>query len=256
MGEMDDPLGDSANWQNQDLALTNIKDKDLTSEYPWSEQEMKNYPTEKLWEDHVLAKLKYQLGDQIGQGGHASVYMAYTVDDKGFPDNKEGEELACKVMALTDGTYGVRNKQRVFSFKNELFALVRSKHENIIAIKDNFIMHNKCYLMMEFADLGSLDTDRKKTNGYKEVEARDYFSQISSAIFYMHCRLGYAHLDIKLGNILLVGRGARKVVKVADFGLSRLRIKGDEAMKEYDPKGTVPYMSPQVLHLYIRSTRS
>lgn len=81
-------------------------------------------------------------------------------------------------------------------------------------------------------------------------------AQISSAIYYLHCKLGIAHLDLKLENILVFRRKGDKqdehLLKVTDFGLSRLRIDDMKGViKEKNPKGTLNFMSPQVLRLYI-----
>ena len=104
---------------------------------------------------------------------------------------------------------------------------------------------------MEYCDK-SLNDEVKQFAPFTEELARVYFAQISSAIYYLHCRLGIAHLDIKLANILLIHQNNEKIIKVTDFGLSRIRIDPEKGViKEKNPVGTLPYMSPQVLKLYI-----
>ena len=75
--------------------------------------------------------------------------------------------------------------------------------------------------MLSYANAGNMNTDVKKRGPYKEEEAMSYFAQISSAIYYLHCRLGIAHLDLKLGNFLIFGESdyTKRTVKVTDFGL-------------------------------------
>ena len=44
---------------------------------------------------------------------------------------------------------------------------------------------------------------------------------LATGVHYLHS-IGVVHRDIKMDNILLVGRGATCEVKIADFGLSAL----------------------------------
>ena len=246
--EMAEHMIDTSDWQSKDIAeLTpyKIKDTDLTKEYI-------NIPEDQ--KEQKLKELGYELGDDIGKGAYGRVRIAYKIGSNGVSDKSLGKEMAAKVMELTRLRFGPKDKRRMALFKNELFILVKSKHKNIVGIKDHFIVNNQCYLIMEYANGGNMITDVKKYGPYKEREAMAYFAQVSSAIYYLHCRLGIAHLDLKLANFLIFGGNEyiNRTIKVTDFGLSRLRIDEKKGvMKEKDPIGTLPYMSPQVLRLYV-----
>lgn len=70
------------------------------------------------------------------------------------------------------------------------------------------------YNVLEYAQHGALSKFVRYTGGLEEEIARLYIYQIADAIQYVHS-LGYAHLDIKLENILL---DKFFNIKVADLG--------------------------------------
>ena len=70
------------------------------------------------------------------------------------------------------------------------------------------------------------------------------FQQLLLAVDYCH-RLGVAHRDIKLDNILLSGSKKPTIIKVSDFGFS----KGDMDSIAKTPAGTAMYMGMQSAYL-------
>ena len=91
------------------------------------------------------------------------------------PETTEGKELACKVVPLSQRTTGEKNKDKMADFKNELFVLVKSKHRNIVGIKDHLILNNRCYLMMEYANGGNLSEECKKKAPYPQIKAKRFW---------------------------------------------------------------------------------
>ncbi|KAL1196523.1 Mitogen-activated protein kinase kinase kinase 20 [Cardamine amara subsp. amara] len=77
-------------------------------------------------------------------------------------------------------------------------------------------MHN---LFLEYASRGSLESNLKKLNGegLPESTVRRHTGSVLRGLQHIHAN-GFAHCDLKLGNILLFGDGA---VKIADFGLAK-----------------------------------
>ena len=65
-----------------------------------------------------------------------------------------------------------------------------------------------------------------------------------------------AHKDLKLDNILVfIGENGREVIKISDFGNSRLRYDEEKGViKDKEYSGTLPYMSPQILRLHCNDT--
>jgi serine/threonine protein kinase len=101
-------------------------------------------------------------------------------------------------------------------------------------------MHN---LFLEYASRGSLESYLKKLagEGVPESTVRRHTGSVLRGLRHIHAN-GFAHCDLKLGNILLFGDGA---VKIADFGLAK-RI-GDLTALNYGVqiRGTPLYMAPE-----------
>lgn len=73
-------------------------------------------------------------------------------------------------------------------------------------------------------------------------EAHKYFTQLISAVEYMHSR-GIAHRDLKPENLLL---DSNDNLKVSDFGMATVyRLKGIER-KMVKRCGSLPYVAPEV----------
>jgi len=72
---------------------------------------------------------------------------------------------------------------------------------------------------------------------------KNIIKQILSAISYLH-RQGIAHRDLKPENLLCSGEGDDEIVKIADFGLSKIFNSGDNLVTSC---GTPGYVAPEVL---------
>ena len=96
---------------------------------------------------------------------------------------------------------------------------------------------------MELAEGGDLFDKIEADEGVGEDVAHFYFTQLVSAVGYMHSK-GIAHRDIKPENILLSGQGD---LKIADFGLAALFMKGGVRRTCSTICGSPPYVAPEVL---------
>ncbi len=118
-----------------------------------------------------------------------------------------------------------RSKKKLESVKNELYILVKAKHKTIISIIDHFIINNDCYLIMELATGRSLSDEVKKNGLFDEQTSKQYFAQTSSAINYLNKKMRITHKDLELANFFIYKyKNDQKVIKVTDFGLSRVRV--------------------------------
>jgi len=78
---------------------------------------------------------------------------------------------------------------------------------------------------------------------YSERNAMHVVSQILDAVAYLHS-LDIAHRDLKPENLLCSGTGDNEIVKIADFGLSKIQSYED---KLHTSCGTPGYVAPEVL---------
>ena len=95
-------------------------------------------------------------------------------------------------------------------------------HESIVEVRDVFEDKDYLYVVLELMQGGDL-LDRlldriEAQQPYSEAEVRLIFSQLLSAIKYLHHSRGITHRDIKPENILLSSPTDDTTIKLADFG--------------------------------------
>jgi serine/threonine protein kinase len=121
----------------------------------------------------------------------------------------------------------------------EFRSLVSLIHPNIITIFDFFESDDLLYLVLEFAEGGSLADKLLLLGAFPSAEFTAIARQTIEALAYCHSE-GIVHGDIKPANILLDRYGRPKV---ADFGLAARYEPGE------NPKhcGSPSYMAPELL---------
>ncbi|MCJ1260565.1 Chk1 protein kinase [Lobaria immixta] len=96
---------------------------------------------------------------------------------------------------------------------------------------------------MELAEGGDLFDKIESDVGVGEDIAHFYFTQLISAVSYMHSK-GVGHRDIKPENILLSAEGN---LKIADFGLATLFVYNGVKKLCKTSCGSPPYTAPEVV---------
>lgn len=96
---------------------------------------------------------------------------------------------------------------------------------------------------MELAEGGDLFDKIEADEGVGEHVAHFYFTQLISAVSYMHSK-GVAHRDLKPENILLSAQGD---LKLADFGLAALFNRGGKVRLCNTVCGSPPYIAPEII---------
>lgn len=100
------------------------------------------------------------------------------------------------------------------------------------------------WIAMELAEGGDLFDKIESDVGVGEDVAHLYFTQLVSAVTYMHSK-GVGHRDLKPENILLSREGN---LKIADFGLATLfEYKGEKKLCRTSC-GSPPYTAPEVVN--------
>ena len=141
-----------------------------------------------------------------------------------------------------------KEKSANIVFDNEVSALVKLDHENIIRCYDYFNAQNYFFILLEYCKEGTLENLIESNPQYVRENMWDFANQIISALVYSHEK-GICHLDLKPGNILV---HQAKKLKLADFGLCYM-FKEDEKfdIANYNPlnlnrRGSPQYMAPEV----------
>jgi serine/threonine-protein kinase Chk1 len=117
------------------------------------------------------------------------------------------------------------------------------KHPNIIHCLGSGEDTLWTWIAMELAEGGDLFDKIEADEGVGEDIAHFYFSQLVSAVGYMHS-LGIAHRDIKPENVLLSAEGD---LKLSDFGLAALFKKDGQLRTCNTVCGSPPYIAPEIV---------
>ena len=117
------------------------------------------------------------------------------------------------------------------------------QHANIVQFFSAGEDHTWKWIAMELAEGGDLFDKIESDVGVGEDIAHFYFTQLISAVSYMHSK-GIGHRDIKPENILLSAEGN---LKIADFGLATLFEYNGVRKLCTTSCGSPPYTAPEVL---------
>jgi carbon catabolite-derepressing protein kinase len=160
------------------------------------------------------------------------VYVAYSKSERTF--------LALKIFPYKENkiSTGFMNEVRFLDFSHpHVIKFHDAVHEKKTVQSGKYFKTS--YILMELAPygdfLGLLNPDRLP---YDERLARTYFHQLVSGIEYLHQK-GYAHMDLKLENILI---GEHFQLKITDFNLTCKKEDLDLCTE-----GTVNYRAPEVI---------
>ncbi|MFJ8541606.1 protein kinase [Streptomyces sp. NPDC093586] len=186
----------------------------------------------------ALAGGRYQLRDLLGEGGMASVHLAY--------DSVLDRQVAIKTLHTELG------REQAFRerFRREAQAVAKLTHTNIVSVfdtgEDDLDGATMPYIVMEYVEgrpLGSvLDEDVRRFGAMPADKALKITADVLAALEISH-EMGLVHRDIKPGNVMMTKRG---VVKVMDFGIARAMQSGVTSMTQTGMVvGTPQYLSPE-----------
>ena len=181
---------------------------------------------------------RYQVGELIGRGGMADVFVG--------TDSRLGRRVAIKLLKpslANDPAFRTR-------FRREAQDAAKMAHPTIVRIFDageetvTDPSGNEAlvpFIVMEYVD-GRLLKDIVAEGALEPAEAARIIEQILTALEYSH-RAGVVHRDIKPGNIMITGSGQ---VKVMDFGIARAISDSAATIAETSAiVGTAQYFSPE-----------
>ncbi|XP_055832176.1 serine/threonine-protein kinase ATG1t isoform X1 [Solanum dulcamara] len=174
---------------------------------------------------------EYKLTCKLGGGSSSTVWKA--------EQRTTGKVVALKQIDLLRLTRQLKN-----CLDCELSFLSSVEHPNIIRLFDFFQAENSIFLVLEFCAGGDLAAYIRNHGRVQEGVARKFVKQIVGAgleVLRMHQII---HRDLKPENILLSTMENDPILKIADFGLSRMLNPNDLAETVC---GSPFYMAPEIL---------
>jgi serine/threonine-protein kinase len=169
----------------------------------------------------------YQIIEQIGRGGMATVFKAYQM--------RLARSVAIKVLPASyaeDRSFRER-------FHNEATAIARLRHPNILAVYDYGEHDGVPYIVTELVSGGTLSSLLGAP--LSPSEAANLLRPIAAALDYSHSR-GIIHRDIKPSNVL-IDEDDRLVL--ADFGVAYMLANTERLTGTGLAVGTPSYMAPE-----------
>ncbi|KAF1940837.1 serine/threonine-protein kinase Chk1 [Clathrospora elynae] len=171
----------------------------------------------------------------IGQGAYASIRKA-------VPHNAPKPIIAIKFInkdhAFRTGRLTAKQINMEIILHKHL-----GKHAHVIHCLGSGEDALWTWIAMELAEGGDLFDKIEADAGVGEDIAHLYFTQLVSAVGYMHSK-GVAHRDIKPENVLLSAEGD---LKLSDFGLAALFKKDGQLRLCNTVCGSPPYIAPEIV---------
>ncbi|WP_055701374.1 Stk1 family PASTA domain-containing Ser/Thr kinase [Streptomyces silaceus] len=177
---------------------------------------------------------RYELGQVLGRGGMAEVYLAH--------DTRLGRTVAVKTLRVDlarDPSFQAR-------FRREAQSAASLNHPAIVAVYDTGEDYvdgvSIPYIVMEYVDGSTLRELLHSGRKLLPERAMEMTIGILQALEYSH-RNGIVHRDIKPANVMLTRNGQ---VKVMDFGIARAMGESGMTMTQTAAViGTAQYLSPE-----------
>jgi serine/threonine protein kinase len=177
--------------------------------------------------DPVLGDLgQYELLEELGAGGMGRVFKAR-------------HRLMDRVVALKilrDGRLGRPTAEG--RFRQEIRALARLDHANIVRAHDADRAGSVHFLVMEYVEGTDLGRRLRERGPVPVAQACAYVRQAAQGLHHAHAH-GLIHRDVKPANLILTPHGQ---VKVLDLGLALFAPEGPDAGLVV---GTADYMAPE-----------
>jgi formylglycine-generating enzyme required for sulfatase activity/ABC-type branched-subunit amino acid transport system substrate-binding protein/Flp pilus assembly protein TadD/predicted Ser/Thr protein kinase len=171
----------------------------------------------------------YQVVEQIGQGGMATVCKAYQPSVDRY--------VAIKILP----SHFTKDESFVERFTQEARTLARLEHAHILPVYDYGEQEGITYLVMRFVEAGTLKDLIHREGPIDVKEAARIVGQVGAALDCGHSQ-GVIHRDIKPSNVLI---DEHRNTFLTDFGIAKLVAETAHFTASGAIIGTPAYMSPE-----------
>ena len=170
---------------------------------------------------------RYELREELGQGGMATVYRAY--------DPMFEREVALKILKR-ESLNDVQVRER---FERETKIIARLEHAAIVPVYDVGRDRDQLFFVMRYMTGGSL-IERIQRGSLSLAEIGHILQRLAAALDYAHSK-GIIHRDLKPGNILF---DEFENAFISDFGIAKFT-QGAARLTSSGIIGTPTHMSPE-----------
>ncbi|XP_070578638.1 uncharacterized protein [Ptychodera flava] len=173
----------------------------------------------------------------LGAGEFGRVYL---VRDEVYGTSYAMKELVCN------------NAKAVSSVLTEILVLQRLRHRHLVEIIDTFAICMVVHVVMEHCTDGNLYNVLSSALFRETGQVIQTMRDVAQAVSYLHEK-GIAHHDLKPENLLFTRKDAKRIVKVADYGLFKIwkecigSGRGNSPRRQQRPHS---YHGPQVEYTY------
>ena len=200
-----------------------------------------NYEETKLWIKHIRNITKYRdvtksyiFGENLGKGKFGNVVLGINKENK--------QKVAIKIINKTN-LKGIETEM----VKTEIEIMKFCRHLNIVKLIDNFEDIEEIYIILEYLSGGNLNNFLSiQQTILSEEKIKQIILQVGSGINYLH-HFGILHRDLKPENLMMSCKNNSAIVKIVDFGLSKIL---GVTEKSNDAYGTLSYAAPEVIQKY------
>ena len=184
-------------------------------------------PTKGLDRGTTFAR-RFEIIEEIGQGGMGTVYKAY--------DSKIREVVALKLLKPEIAS----DPEVIERFRNEIKLARQVAHRHVCRMYDLGEEWLSIYISMEYVPGEDLKSFIRRSGHLNEAKAVGLAKQIAEGLAEAH-RLGVVHRDLKPQNVMIDKDGNAKIM---DFGIARsLHTRGVTGTGVII--GTPEYMAPE-----------
>lgn len=185
----------------------------------------------------VELKAYYEPSTVLGKGAVGEVRLAY-------------EKLTCKMVAIKKIMKGRSTASQIHQLNHpskintEISILSALNYPFIISMKNIVETPKEVFIVLDYMKGGELTNRILSHEPMTESNIKFLFYQMVLAVDYLHNR-GITHRDLKPENVLLYSEEPETLVKVSDFGLSKVTDE-DDMMRTIC--GTMSYIAPEILN--------
>jgi hypothetical protein len=170
---------------------------------------------------------RYEIQEEIGRGGSATVYVACQLDLRRLVALKE-----LSAFSAADPTFARR-------FVRESQVSASLSHPSLVTVHDYFEADGAPFIAMEYLPSGSL---RSRVGGLSLGGIAGVLEAMLGGLAHAHAH-GVVHRDLKPENVLVTAEGG---VKIADFGIAKALDSLETALTVTGTTiGTPTYMAPE-----------